>query len=370
MRLAILAGEASGDQLGADLMHGLDAEFEGIGGSLMQDAGLNSLFPMDELSLMGVVEVLPRIPSLFRRIRETSEMIIEGDFDAVITIDSPDFTHRVAKKVKSIHPKLPFIHYVAPSVWAWRAGRAKKMAEYTDHVLCILPFEPPYMEAAGMSADFVGHPVTREKAPKSLNSWKKKNPNVLGLFPGSRKSEIFNHINTYRDFVNVINHDVKIQIPTSEFLHEEVSNAFEGFDNVDIFSPANMTQKNFQRAKQNLIYGADLAVVTSGTVSFEIAWAGTNCMVGYQTNFLNRLIAKRMVKVDYASLTNILLQEEAIPEFLFERFTAQNLAACYHDFQSNAGKREQQKDNYKRMRQMMIAEIEPAQAVKRFLERR
>ena len=167
MKLYLIAGEASGDKLGAALLAGLkalrpDLQVQGIGGPLMQAEGLHSLFPMDELSVMGLAEVLPKYAHLKRRIRETAADVLAAAPDALITIDSPDFVLRVAALVRAARPDLPTIHYVAPSVWAWRPGRAAKMARVIDHVLALLPFEPPYMTKAGMTCDFVGHPVVAE----------------------------------------------------------------------------------------------------------------------------------------------------------------------------------------------------------------
>ncbi|HGG63156.1 MAG TPA: lipid-A-disaccharide synthase, partial [Rhodobacteraceae bacterium] len=166
MRFYLIAGEPSGDALGAALMAGLkelqpDVDFAGVGGPLMQAQGLDSQFPMDELSVMGLAEVLPKYRALKRRIAECAEAVLAQKPDALITIDSPDFCLRVAKIVKA-QSNTRTIHYVAPSVWAWREGRAAKMARVIDHVLALLPFEPPLMQAAGMGCDFVGHPVVSE----------------------------------------------------------------------------------------------------------------------------------------------------------------------------------------------------------------
>ncbi len=370
MRIAIMAGEHSGDRLGADLMQQLDVEFEGIGGNLMQKAGLSSLFDMEELAVMGIVEVLPKARHLLRRVRESAEFVLEGGFDALITIDSPDFSHRVAKKVKSIQPNFPIIHYVAPSVWAWRPKRAEKMAHHVDHVLCLLPFEPPYMEAEGMSADFVGHPVSRQKVPKGLKVWGKANEGVLGLFPGSRKSEISNHINVYREFLEALPSDLPVKIPIADYLFDEVSEKFQHIENISIFSPSFGEVDDFELEKQKLIYGADMAVCTSGTISLELAWADRNTIVGYKTNPLNAWLYKRMIKIKYASLANILLGEMVIPEFLLENFTSQNLLQSYQNLYASAEARAAQLDGFARMRQMMIPDMDAAQSVMQFLERR
>ncbi|MGC1487428.1 MAG: lipid-A-disaccharide synthase, partial [Albidovulum sp.] len=168
MKLFLIAGEPSGDALGAALMAGLKAlnpsvEFHGVGGPLMEAAGLTSLFPMEELSVMGLIEVIPKYRHLKRRIAETAAAAIAVAPAALITIDSPDFCLRVAAAARARNPSLKTIHYVAPTVWAWRPGRAAKMAPIIDHVLALFPFEPPYMQAAGMTCDFVGHPIVADE---------------------------------------------------------------------------------------------------------------------------------------------------------------------------------------------------------------
>jgi lipid-A-disaccharide synthase len=202
MKFFLIAGEPSGDNLGGPLMAGLksldqDAEFLGVGGPSMAAQGLDSLFPMEELSVMGIVEVLPKYRQLKARIAQTARAVAEARPDVLITIDSPDFCLRVARQARALVPDLKTIHYVAPSVWAWRSGRATKMAKVIDHVLAILPFEPPYMQAAGMSCDFVGHPIaaepvaTREQgaAFRVAHDIAPDAPLILCL-PGSRRGEV------------------------------------------------------------------------------------------------------------------------------------------------------------------------------------
>ncbi len=202
VRLFLLAGEPSGDALGGALIAGLrqllgdGLAVEGVGGPAMAAEGLTSRFPMAELSVMGVAEVLPRLPNLIRRIRQTGDAVAAAAPDALVTIDSPDFTLRVARRARRLRPGLKVIHYVAPSVWAWRPGRAARMAEVVDHVLALLPFEPPYMQAAGMTCDFVGHPVAAEPQASEgevalLRAELAIAPGqpVLALLPGSRRGE-------------------------------------------------------------------------------------------------------------------------------------------------------------------------------------
>jgi lipid-A-disaccharide synthase len=195
VKLFLIAGEPSGDRLGAALMAGLQSlgpvKFTGIGGPLMQAQGMESLFPMEELSVMGIAEVLPKYFHLKRRIRQAAEAALASGAEALVTIDSPDFCLRVAAIVKAARPEFRTIHYVAPSVWAWRPGRAARMARVIDHVLALLPFEPPYMTAAGMTCDFVGHPVVAEPLASAAEraAFAGQGPLLLAL-PGSRRGEV------------------------------------------------------------------------------------------------------------------------------------------------------------------------------------
>ena len=373
MRIAILAGESSGDVLGADLMAQMpDVHFEGVGGEAMSKQGLSSLFPMNELSVMGIGEILPRLRGLYRRINQAAQFVIEGNFDALITIDSPDFSFRVAKRVKAKRPDLKIIHYVAPSVWAWRSGRAKKMAPYIDHVLCLLPFEPPYMERAGMSADFVGHPVSKSVAPSEaeLSKWKVDNGPVIGLFPGSRGSEMRHHLATYaqtwRQIQNSCAH--KLMIPVGDHVRAAVESAFEGLDRVEIVSPSSMGYDEFLVAKSMIMYGGELAIATSGTVSFELAWAGTPTIVCYDTGAVTKFLYKRMVKVKWGSLANLLCAREVIPELIFVKFSADMLSEQINAALIDPNFAKTQRDGFSDMRTQMQPVILAGPSVMRFLE--
>ncbi len=367
MKIAIIAGEASGDILASGLMRGLKRyDFEGIGGTEMEKLGLSSLFPMQELSVMGISDVLPRALPLLRRVKQTADYIIEGEFDAVITVDSPDFCMRVLKKVKVKKPNIPCIHYVAPSVWAWRAGRAKKMAKYVDHVLCLLPFEPPLMREVGMSADFVGHPVAKREAPKrkELKAFRDEYGEFIALFPGSRRSEIKRHCETYANTLSLYCGQERVLVPVHAHLEDEVRTAFAKNKNVTVMG----ADDNFEATKNLIMHGAEFAVATSGTVSFELAWSGTATIVGYRSGWLTKQIYKAMAKIKYASLANIILNSEVIPEFLFEKFNAANLANAMTVLSSSENERVAQKIAFKKMRGRLIPDIDVVDSVQNFLE--
>ncbi|MGD9917710.1 MAG: lipid-A-disaccharide synthase [Paenirhodobacter sp.] len=324
MKLFLVAGEASGDKLGAALMAGLKTlapgvSFVGVGGPLMEAEGLESLFPMEELSVMGLAEVLPKYRHLKRRIAETAQAVLDAGVAALITIDSPDFCLRVARIVKSARPDLRTIHYVAPSVWAWRAGRARKMAEVIDHVLALLPFEPPYMEAAGMSCDFVGHPVvaepraTPEEAAAFRETYMIGEDQPLALcLPGSRRGEV-KRLGPRFDEALMRLRDrepgLRVVLPTVRGVAPMVREMTARWPVAPIVveEPAD---------KRAAFAAADLALAASGTVSLELAASRTPMVIGYDANFLTWHIIWRLLKVDTVTLVNLVSETRAVPEFL------------------------------------------------------
>jgi lipid-A-disaccharide synthase len=337
-RLFMIAGEASGDLLGGALLAGLHqldpgVEVAGVGGASMEAQGLVSRFPMDELSVMGIAEVLPRLPNLLRRISETADAVVAARPDALVTIDSPDFTLRVARKARKRLPGLRVIHYVAPSVWAWRPGRATKMAEVVDHVLAILPFEPPYMTAAGMTCDFVGHPVATEPqaGPEAVAALREElaiapGQPVLALLPGSRRGEVTRLAPVFAEVarrLRAANPELAVIAPAARgvvgLLDETLKADAAGWPHV--LDPRGFDAAGWEMRKRTAFAAADVALAASGTVSLELAAAGTPVVIGYDTNRLTAWLAKRLVKVDTATLVNLVTGTRAVPEFLFENCT-------------------------------------------------
>ncbi len=323
MNFFLIAGEASGDKLGAALMVGLkklvpDAHFSGVGGPLMQAEGLESLFPMEELSVMGLAEVLPKYRQLKRRIRETAHAVLEARPDALIGIDSPDFCLRVAKIVRTARPGQKVIHYVAPSVWAWRPGRAQKMAKVVDHVLALLPFEPPYMEAAGMTCDFVGHPVVTEPRASVAEAAGYRAslggvPLILSL-PGSRRGEVTRLGPRFGQALEPVlkaHPQAKVVVPRvrgTAALVEEITRDWPC--RPVLLDPADATTKRAAFA------AADLALAASGTVSLELAANRVPMVIAYDFNWLTRQIISRMLRINTATLVNLVSETRAVPEFL------------------------------------------------------
>ena len=318
LNLFLIAGEPSGDRLGAALMAGLkilhpDVTFLGVGGPLMQAEGLNSLFPMEELSIMGIAEVLPKYFPLKRRIRETATAAIKANPPALITIDSPDFCLRVAKIVKAAAPDLLTIHYVAPSVWAWRPGRAAKMAKVIDHVLALLPFEPPYMTDAGMTCDFVGHPVVSEPLAtlEETAQLAGQGPLILTL-PGSRKGEVTRLAPVIGETLALIKAqypNARVALPTVrgvEALVRDLSSTWA-------IQPQIITDPVLKRAA---FAAADVAIAASGTVSLELAANGCPMVVAYDMHPLTLWLMRRAALIDTVTLVNLVSDSRLVPEFI------------------------------------------------------
>ena len=327
LKLFLVAGEPSGDALGAALIEGFRAlgeevSFSGVGGPKMAQAGMDSLFPYDELAVMGIAEVLPKYRALKRRIAQTAQAFLQSGADALVTIDSPDFGLRVAKIVKAARPSARTIHYVAPSVWAWRPGRAKKMARVIDHVLALLPFEPPYMEAAGMTCDFVGHPIAGDVAPgpteaeafRAAFDLAATDPLVLVL-PGSRVSEVTRLAPVFGEALHGI--DAKLVLPVTPNVASHVADLTRSWSPHPILlDPADHDPEGFARLKRGAFAAAEAALAASGTVSLELAQAQTPMVIAYDMNWITRQIMRRAMRVDTVTLVNLVSETRAVPEFL------------------------------------------------------
>ncbi len=339
----IIAGEPSGDRLGAALMAGLQqlspsVEFAGIGGPLMQAQGLQSLFPMEELSIMGIVEVLPKLRHLLRRVQQSADAAVAFGPTALITIDSPDFCLRVSKKVKAVSD-IPVVHYVAPSVWAWRPERAVKMARSVDHVLTLLPFEPPLMQEAGMSADFVGHPVVAEpradaQAVADFRAAHGIGPNqpVLTVLPGSRSGEVARMGPVFRDVVlrlGVEAPEVRVIIPSVANRVEELQQMFAGSGAI-ILDPRGRPPEETEAEKRACYAGSAAALATSGTVSLELAANDVPMVIAYDMNPITGYLTRRMALVSTVTLVNIVTDTRAVPEFLFRDCNADTIYPAIH----------------------------------------
>jgi lipid-A-disaccharide synthase len=327
--LYLVAGEASGDLLGGRLMAALRARrpeltFAGIGGPRMAEQGLVSLFPMEELSLMGLAEVLPKLPRLARRMAEAEAHVLRRQPAALVTIDAPSFTLRLAARVR---PKgVRVIHYVAPQVWAWRQGRVRKIARRVDRLLALLPFEPPFFEAAGIPTTFVGHPVLESGADRGdahrfrATHRLAAETALLAVMPGSRGSELARHLPIFTRATELLHRrfpTLALAIPTLPRFADAVTHASWPI------TPIIITKTD---DKHDAWAAATAALAKSGTTSLELALAGVPQVVAYRVNPLTAAIVRRLVTVPHASLVNLLAGETAVPELLQERCTPEALA--------------------------------------------
>lgn len=337
-RFFVIAGEPSGDNLGAALLEGLkeldpEVTFNGIAGPNMQAQGMTSLFPMEELSVMGLAEILPKYRHLKRRIAQTAQAVLDQKPDALITIDSPDFCLRVARIVRAADPSIRIVHYVAPSVWAWRPKRALKMAPHVDQVLALLPFEPPYMEAAGMRCDFVGHPVVTQSqasaadvvAFRSRLDLDADAPLVLAL-PGSRKGEVGRLADRFGRTLSLLKNDhpdLQIVLPAAPHIVDLVRDLTRDWP-----GPLHILDGTDPAEKRTAFAAADVALAASGTVSLELAAAATPMVIGYDMAWLTMKIMQRMALIDTVTLVNLITETRVVPEFLGDKCLPEPMAAA------------------------------------------
>lgn len=332
LRIVMVSGEPSGDRLGAPLIRALraqagrDVEVTGVGGEQMQAEGLRPLFDADELAIMGIAEVLPKVFSLLARIRQTADHVAATAPDALITIDSPSFGLRVAAKARKARPDLRTIHYVAPSVWAWRPGRAAHMARFVDHVLALLPFEPPYMTAAGMTCDFVGHPVVEHvrPGPEATAALRARlgigGRPMLVVLPGSRGGEVSRLAAPFGEVLARLRArtpDLVAVVPAARNVADAVQGAAAQWPGeVRVLDPRELSPEAAEAQKFTAFAAADAALAASGTVALELAAMGAAQVTAYRVNALTAMIVKRLVLVEHANLVNILLGGRIVPEFV------------------------------------------------------
>lgn len=331
----IIAGEPSGDLLGAHLMRSLRAQsqkpmrFYGIGGSKMAEEGLDSLFPYEYLSIIGAAELLPHLIGIFNRIALTVDDIKIKQPDMLVTIDSPGFCFRVVERLRKVNFNTKYVHYVAPTVWAYKPQRAEYCAKLYDHMLVLLPFEPPYFEKVGLACTFVGHPVIAETQVGDAQAFRAKyelaeNAPVICLLPGSRKGEVKRHMPVFARAVAMLaasypNLVITIAVP------EHALPLLAPYLNT---CPFRVIIAEDEQDKKNAMAASIFAFVKSGTVAFEVAMAGVPMLVTYRMNTFSVWYLRRMIRTKYVNLVNILLKREAIPELLQELCTPLALASC------------------------------------------
>ena len=318
----IIAGEPSGDVLGARLIAALrdltggNVEVCGVGGEMMREQGLESLFPMEELSVMGIAEILPHLPRLLSRIAETAAAVDKAAPDALVTIDSPDFTRRVVRRITD--RDIPRIHYVAPTVWAWRPWRAQGFARDFTHLLALLPFEPPWFERAGLPCDFVGHPVIETGADKGDGAAFRARHGIAGdapvicVLPGSRRGEIGRLSGDFGSALKLLAErypGMRPVVPTIEAVAPIVRDIAAGW-------PGSPIVVQGAAEKYDAMAASNAALAASGTVALELALARVPTVIAYRVAPLTHFIVRRLLSVDYGNLINIIENREIVPELI------------------------------------------------------
>ena len=350
-----IAGEPSGDLLGAKLMAALKAKtdgkirFAGIGGPRMAAEGLESLFPYQDLALMGFVEILPKLPKLLNRIRRTVRHIITLQPNCVVTIDSPGFNFRIAQKIRAhkYGQHLKLVHYVAPTVWAYKPERAAKMRGLFDYLMVVLPFEPPYFERVGLPCSFVGHPIVEGRhlpqgdAARFRHAYDiSPEAPILTMLPGSRMGEIDRHLPIFTQVVQRLRlsfpHLVTVVI-TPPHLATEMKERLSHLN-----WPLKIVLVHEDSVKKDAFAASTLALAKSGTVTLELALAKVAMIVTYQTSKATAWLLRRMIRVKYVTLINILLDKSLIPELLQEDCNPTHLTHNIEQFLMDGKKRKVQ----------------------------
>jgi lipid-A-disaccharide synthase len=359
LRVALVAGEHSGDQLGFRLMRALrearphGVVFSGVGGEAMEAEGLASLFPISDIAVMGVLPVIARLPKLIARIRETADAIVAARPDALIIIDSPDFTHRVARRVRTAMPDLPIVDYVSPSVWAWRPGRAKAMRAYVDCVLALLPFEPEaYVRLRGPRCVYVGHPLIErldELRPNDDEARRRvAEPPLIVVLPGSRRSEIHRLMDDFGGALQRLTESVgpvAPVLPTLPHIEAEVRARAALWP-----QPPRVVLG--EAAKYEAFRAARAALAASGTATLELALAGVPAVGAYKVSLLEEQL-KYLIKVHSILLPNLILGARAIPEKLQRDCTPATLGSALEEVVRDGPARSAQLDALARLDRLM-----------------
>ncbi|RTL78323.1 MAG: lipid-A-disaccharide synthase [Bradyrhizobiaceae bacterium] len=359
-KIFLIATEPSGDHLGAALMKelhhrlGNEVVFAGIGGREMEEQGIVSLFPIDDLAIVGFAAVAQQLPMLLRRIREAASAVVQARPDILVIIDSPDFTHRVAKKVRQAVPSIPIVDYVSPTVWVWRPGRARAMTRYVDHVLAVLPFEPDvHLNLGGPACTYIGHPLIERLdtlRPDAEEARRRKTPPpVLVLLPGSRRGEIRHHMPVFGETLASLREQglaVEAVLPTLPHLLDAVNEAVAQW-------PIRPRIVTTEAEKQSAFRNARAALAKSGTVTLELALAGVPMVTLYRGGAVEAWIARRVVRVSSIILANLVIGENVIPEFHQEECTAQNLAPALLSVLNDTPQRRHQLEAFAKLDRIM-----------------
>ena len=366
LKIGLIAGEASGDQLGFKLMRALrqrvpDCRMIGVGGGLMEQEGLHSLFPISDIAVMGILPVIARLPLLLRRIRETVAYFADEKPDVLVIVDSPDFTHRVARQLKKQLPDLPVINYVSPTVWAWRPGRARTMRGYITHVLALLPFEPDaYQRLDGPPCTYVGHPLVERLDELQANAreqaMRNQMPFKMLILPGSRRSEIRRLMPVFGEVLHRLSTQSAVAIeavlPAVAHLREEIERLVAPW-------PVKPRLVAGEADKYQAFREARVALAASGTVTLELALSGVPQVVAYQVSSLEAQL-RHFITVSSIVLPNLILNDLSYPEFLQENCTAEKLTQALLPLFENSPARLAQLAACQRLHEKMHVPVPPS----------
>ena len=356
----LVAGEESGDRLGAALIAALKRQtqdrvrFSGVGGTHMAEAGVASLFPLGDLAIVGISAILADLPKILRRIRDTADAVVAAKPDVLVIVDSPEFTHRVARRVRAIAPSIPIVDYVCPSVWAWRPGRARAMHAYVDHVLALLPFEPAVMQKlGGPPCTFVGHPLSEKVASLRPNADEARrrlsDPPQLLVLPGSRSGEIARMAPPFGRAVQLLSQRIgglEVVVPAVPRLADKVRADVASWQvPVRIVTDPAEKDRAFRTARA--------ALTKSGTSTLELAVAGVPTVAGYKVSLLEEVIARLLIKAPSIVLANLVLGENVVPELLQRACTPAALASALLPLMSDTPERRRQIDAFARLDAIM-----------------
>jgi lipid-A-disaccharide synthase len=364
----LVAAEESGDRLGAALMRelrhalGPDVAFSGVGGRAMAQEGLASLFPIDELSIMGLASIPRKLPMIFRRIRQATEGVLAAKPNVLVIIDSPDFTQRVARRVRARDRSIPIVDYVSPTVWAWRPGRARAISRYIDQLLALLPFEPQvHRRLGGPPCIYVGHPLLEQLdvlRPNADEQQQRERDATLVVLPGSRAVEVRHLMAPFGETLGQLRDmglSFKPVLPTLPHLEHLIHDMSARW-------PVKPRIVVGEEARQAAFRSARAALAKSGTVTLELALSGVPMVTAYRGTTWEAFIARRLIKVSSVILANLVLGENAVPEFLQEECRAERMAPALYDLMQDGAVRQAQLDAFTRLdRIMSTGERSPSQ---------
>jgi lipid-A-disaccharide synthase len=371
----LVAGEESGDRLGAALIGALRqrtrgrVRLSGVGGTRMAEQGVPSLFPLGDLAIMGFGGVVSGLPKILARIAQTADAIATAKPDALVIIDSPDFTHRVARRVRAGNASIPIVDYVCPSVWAWRPGRARAMRGYVDLVLALLPFEPAVMQRlGGPPCDYVGHPLGERVGDLRPNAEEARrrlaNPPLLLVMPGSRTGEIRRMAGVFGEAVALLNQRLgvlDVVVPAVPRLEQTVKAAVASWR-----VPVRVVVE--QAEKDASFRTARAALTKSGTSTLELSVAGVPMVAGYRMSLFEELISRLLVKLDSVILANLVLGENIVPEFLRGDMRPERLVAALTPLMSDTPERRRQTEAFARLDSIMeIGRADPSDRAARLV---